>query len=149
MSHRMVRPWFALALIPVLTAVGCDWNSIFGAGVPASQQWTISEQEGNMAAPLANVIVVKGGAISQGNSFWRQFNGNCGFSLPMRGNWNSQIVRITSTGSNCNVGFILTLEGTVNGNYGAGDKMTGTYRVTYSGAWSGGDSGTWIGFPSR
>ncbi len=149
MSHPLARSWLVLALVPVLTAASCDAASIFGAGVPPTQQWTISEQEGNFAASLANVTVVKGGAISQANGSWRQFNGNCGFSLPMSGNWNGQIVRITSTGSGCNVGYILTLEGNVNGNYGAGDKMTGTYRVTYSGAWSGGDSGTWIAFPSR
>ena len=75
--------------------------------------------------------------------------GTCSFLVPLSGNWNGSIVRLTSTGGACGVGYILTMDGTANGEYGDADVITGTYRITYSGAWSGGDSGTWRATPAR
>jgi hypothetical protein len=35
------------------------------------------------------------------------------------------------------------MDGTANGNYGSAEAMSGTYRISYSGIWSGVDTGTW------
>ena len=90
------------------------------------------------------VTVLKGGATSQGGGAYRMdVTGACSFTVPLSGNWNGSIIRLTSTGGACGVGYVLTMDGNTNGTYGDADSMTGTYRITYSGAWGGGDAGTW------
>jgi len=90
------------------------------------------------------MTIDKGGAINQGSGVYTQdVTGNCSFPVPLSGNWSGTAVHITSTGGACNAGYILTMDGTASGAYGTAEWMSGTYRISYSGVFSGVDVGTW------
>lgn len=148
MRRLLARRWIVLLIAPALAAANCN---LLSPDEPATQSWIVSDQDFLLSAqPQTPITILKGGAISQDGGSWYDFGTpTCKFFMPLSGNWNGTIVRITSTGGSCGVGYILTLEGTANGKYGKADHMTGTYRITYSGGWTGGQSGAWIAFPAR
>ena len=148
MRHRRAPMLIVLAMLPVLAAATCDPAGILGGGVPTSQPWIIFDDEFNLASPQSTATIVKGGAISQGSSHFRQFFGNCPMSINLSGNWNGDIVRITGSGSGCGVSAQATFTGTANGTYGKATTMTGTYRITYSAGY-GSDAGNWHASPAR
>ena len=115
--------------------------------MPSSQVWLVVDEDNNIAdLTFANVTVAKGGAISQGLGNSRQtVTNSCAFQVPLSGNWNGTIVRITSTGGGCGVGYILTMEGNSQGEYGDATTWSGTYRISYTGAFSGTYTGDWRG----
>ena len=117
----------------------------FTGGVPATQHWVMYDNQNNLGViTMTYMTVDKGGAMNQGDGAYKQYvTGTCYFYVPLSGNWNGNVVSITSTGGACGVGYILTMTGTASGEYGSAESMSGTYRISYSGAWSGADTGTW------
>ena len=134
-------PWLALVFVALTSS--CSAADLIG--VPASQSWLVVDNQNNLGRITTTYIsVLKGGATSQGGGPYRMdVTATCSFLVPLSGNWNGSIVRLTSTGGSCGVGYVLTMDGTSNGEYGDADTITGTYRITYNGAWTGGDTGTW------
>jgi hypothetical protein len=134
------RPLLTLLLGLLTSCSAADF-----VGVPASQSWLVVDNQNNLGRITTTYMsVLKGGAMSQGGGPYRMdVTAACSFLVPLSGNWNGSVVRITSTGGSCGVGYVLTMEGTSNGEYGDADTITGTYHITYNGAWSGGDSGSW------
>jgi hypothetical protein len=114
-------------------------------GIPSSQSWVMIDNAFNLGRITTTYLTIdKGGAISQGSAAYRQdVTASCSYSVPLSGNWNGKLVRITSTGGGCKAGYILTMDGTANGEYGTADSMTGTYRISYNGVFSGVETGTW------
>jgi hypothetical protein len=135
--HRSVLAFAVVAL------TSC--SAIDLAGVPATQSWLLIDNQNNLGRITTTYVTVdKGGAINQGGGVYRQdVTATCSFPVTLSGNWNGALVHITSTGGACGVGYILTMDGTANGEYGSADNATGTYRISYSGAWSGVETGTW------
>lgn len=148
MSLPQVLHKSALALVFVVTA-GCSAADL--AGVPATQSWLLIDNQNNLGRITTTYLSIdKGGAINQGGGVYRQdVTATCSFPVTLSGNWNGSLVRITSTGGGCGAGYILTMEGTANGNYGSATAMSGTYRISYSGVFSGVEVGTWRGSPAR
>ncbi len=140
--RRVVRCVAMLGLL-ITGAGSCSAGDLFG--VPATQSWILydnNEQLGRITSTY--LTVTKGGAISQGQGIYTMdVTASCSFLVPLSGNWNGSVVRITSIGGGCKVGYLLTMEGTATGEYGKSESISGTYRITYSGAWTGGESGTW------
>jgi len=134
-----------LPFLAFLLALGTSCSAADLLGVPSSQSWVVIDNQNNLGRITTTYVsVLKGGSTSQGASAYRMdVTGMCSFLVPLSGNWNGSIIRLTSTGGACGVGYLLTMDGNTNGEYGEADSMSGTYRITYSGAWSGGDSGTW------
>jgi hypothetical protein len=132
-----------LALVLTLLT-SCSAADLIGAA-PTSQEWLVVDNQNNLGRITTTyVTVLNGGATSQaGGPYRMDVTGSCSFLVPLSGNWNGSVVRLTSTGGSCGVGYVLTMEGTSNGNYGDADTITGTYRITYNGAWTGGDTGSW------
>jgi hypothetical protein len=140
-----------LPLLALLVAFSASCSAADFTGVPSSQEWLVIDNQNTLGRITTTYLnVIKGGAASQGGGAYRMdVTGTCSFLVPLSGNWNGSIVRLTSTGGGCGVGYILTMDGTANGEYGDATLITGTYRVTYSGGWTGGDSGTWRATPAR
>lgn len=141
--QRRYRRMPLLALVLSLLT-SCSAADLIGVP-PTSQEWLVVDNQNNLGRITTTyVTVMNGGATSQGGGPYRMdVTASCSFLVPLSGNWNGSIVRITSTGGACGVGYVLTMDGTSNGDYGDADTITGTYRITYNGAWSGGDSGSW------
>jgi hypothetical protein len=139
------RNFRRLPLVVLVLALGTSCSAADLLGVPSSQSWVVVDNQNNLGRITTTyVTVLKGGATSQGGGAYRMdVTGTCSFTVPLSGNWNGSIIRLTSTGGACGVGYVLTMDGNTNGAYGDADSMTGTYRITYSGAWGGGDAGTW------
>lgn len=149
MRRKSMLGWAVLVLAPLLAAASCDLGALTGGGVPASQSWIISDESGNISVqPQTYMSVLKGGAMSQGPSPWHDGTTNCTFNIPLSGNWNGTVVIVTSTGGGCGIGYILTLTGTANGEYGTADRIDGTYRISYTGGWPS-SSGNWAAFLSH
>ena len=143
-SVRRRRGLTVLAMTFVLTvSYGGSCSDLLGP--PASQNWLVIDEENELGRiTMTYVTVLKGGAISQGGGTYVQdVTGTCSFQVPLSGNWNGTIVRITSTGGACGVGYTLTMEGDANAKYGDGDSMDGTYHITYTGLWKGTYGGAW------
>ncbi len=132
-------------LLALLVALGTSCSAADLMGVPSSQSWLIIDNDNLLGRITTTYVdVLKGGATSQGGGAYRMdVTATCSFLVPLSGNWNGKIIRLTSTGGSCGAGYILTMDGTTNGEYGAADAMTGTYRISYSGVWSGVETGTW------
>ena len=144
MSIQTLRrrlPLFVLGL--ALSTASCSAADLLG--VPSSQSWVVIDDQNNLGRITTTYVnILKGGSTTQGGGPYRMdVNATCSFTVPLSGNWNGQIIRLTSTGGACNVGYVLTMDGTTNGEFGSADSMTGTYRITYSNGWSGSDTGTW------
>ncbi|MHB1071709.1 MAG: hypothetical protein ACYC3Q_02690 [Gemmatimonadaceae bacterium] len=142
-TRRLLPALFLLTL-----GAKCSVADLAGTPeIPASQAWLMIDEQSQIGDGIRNVtnlVILKGGAIRQGQGTWNtDVTASCSYQVILSGNWNGNIVRITSTGGGCGAGYILTMEGTANGNYGSATSMSGTYRITYSGIWSGGDAGTW------
>ncbi len=138
---RVVRGLSMLGLLAFATS--CSAADLIGA--PSSQSWVVIDND-NLLGRITTtyVTVLKGGAISQGGGPYRMdVTATCSFLVPLSGNWNGNIVRVTSTGGGCGAGYILTMTGTATGEYGSSENISGTYSITYSGIWGGGESGTW------
>jgi hypothetical protein len=114
-------------------------------GTPSTQEWLLIDNQNLLGRITTTYLTVdKGGAISQGGGVYRMdVTGTCSFTVPLSGNWNGNLVHVTSTGGACGAGYILTMDGTANGAYGTADNATGTYRISYSGVWGGVETGTW------
>jgi hypothetical protein len=134
-----------LPVLVLLLALGSSCSAADLLGVPSSQSWVVIDDQNNLGRITTTYVsILKGGSTTQGGGPYRMdVTSTCSFTVPLAGNWNGQIIRLTSTGGSCGVGYVLTMDGNTNGEYGSADSMTGTYRITYNGAWSGGDSGTW------
>jgi hypothetical protein len=133
-----------LFVLLVAGLVSCS-AADFAGGVPATQHWVMIDNQNNLGVITTTYMTVdKGGAMNQGDGPYKQYvTGTCSFTVPLSGNWNGNVVAITSTGGACGVGYILTMTGTASGEYGTAESMSGTYRISYSGLWSGADTGTW------
>ncbi|MDB4893552.1 MAG: hypothetical protein JWL61_5407 [Gemmatimonadetes bacterium] len=133
------------AFLAVAVAGLASCSAVDFAGVPATQNWVLIDNQNNLGVITTTYMTIdKGGAMNQGGGPYKQFvTGTCSFTVPLSGNWNGNLVSITSTGGACGVGYILTMTGTANGAYGSAESMSGTYRISYSGAWSGADTGSW------
>jgi len=114
-------------------------------GVPATQNWLLIDNQNQLGVITTTYLTIdKGGAMSQGGGPYKMYVTNsCTFTVPLSGNWNGNAVLMTSTGGGCGVGYILTMTGTATGEYGSSESMSGTYRISYSGGWSGAETGTW------
>lgn len=139
-SARRFRPLLGLLVVLLGSCSAADLM-----GVPASQSWVLIDNMDQLGRITTTYMtIVKGGAISQGAGNYRMdVTGTCSFTLSINGNWNGNLVRLTSTGGGCGAGYILTMDGTANGEYGKADTMSGTYRISYSGVWGGVETGTW------
>ncbi len=147
MPSRRSRRFLPVLLVMALGAK-CSVADLAGTTeLPASQAWVMIDDQSQIGDGIRNVtnlVILKGGAIHQGSGTWKtDVTASCSYQVILSGNWNGNVVRITSTGGGCGAGYILTMDGTANGSYGDATAMSGTYRITYSGIWSGGDSGTW------
>ncbi len=131
--------------VGLLLAVATSCSAADLAGTPSTQSWVMIDDQNSLGRITTTYLSIdKGGAINQGSGTYVQdVTATCSFSVPLSGNWSGTAVHITSTGGNCGAGYILTMDGTANGAYGAADAMTGTYRISYSGKFSGVDNGTW------
>jgi hypothetical protein len=143
MSMQSLSRRLSLCVLLLTAVTSCSAADLLGP--PSSQSWlVIDENEQLGRITMTYVDVLKGGATSQAGGVYRMdVTGTCSFTVPLGGNWNGQIIRLTSTGGACGVGYILTMDGNTNGAYGDADAMTGSYRISYSGAWSGVETGTW------
>jgi hypothetical protein len=140
-----------LSLCVLLLTLGTSCSAADFLGPPSTQSWLVIDDDELLGRiTMTYVDVLKGGATSQGAAPYRMdVTGTCSFTVPLSGNWNGKIIRLTSTGGSCGVGYILTMEGNTNDEYGSADSMSGTYRISYSGAWSGVETGTWRASPAR
>ncbi|MHB1065760.1 MAG: hypothetical protein ACYC1Z_14945 [Georgenia sp.] len=148
MSTRHPRRFLSACLLFATLGAKCSVADLGGpAEVPASQAWVMIDNQsliGDGIRNVTNLVILKGGAIHQGQGTWNvDVTASCSYQVILSGNWNGNIVRITSTGGGCGAGYILTMEGTANGTYGSATSMSGTYRISYSGIWGGVDTGTW------
>jgi hypothetical protein len=137
-------PWTAVALTLVLVGgISCSAADLLGT--PSTQSWIMIDNQNKLGRITTTYLVVdKGGAISQGGGpYVQDVTASCSFQVPLSGNWAGTAVHITSTGGGCSAGYILTMDGVANGAYGSADAASGTYRISYSGRFTGVDNGTW------
>jgi hypothetical protein len=144
MSIQSLTRRLSLCVLLLTLGTSCSAADLIG-GPPSSQSWLVIDEDDQLGRiTMTYVDVLKGGATSQAGGVYRMdVTGTCSFTVPLSGNWNGQIIRLTSTGGACGVGYILTMDGNTNGEYGDADAMSGTYRISYNGAWSGVETGTW------
>jgi hypothetical protein len=143
MSKLPARVRLPITALLLVLASSCSAADLTGA--PSSQEWLLIDNQNLLGRITTTYLTVdKGGAISQGGGVYRMdVTGTCSFTVPLSGNWNGNLVHVTSTGGACGAGYILTMDGTANGAYGSADNATGTYRISYSGVWGGVETGTW------
>ena len=149
MSIQSLGRRLSLCVLLLTSVTSCSAADFLGP--PSSQSWLVIDDQNQLGRiTMTYVDVLKGGATSQGGGAYRMdVTGTCSFTVPLSGNWNGKIIRLTSTGGSCGVGYILTMDGNTNAEYGSADSMTGTYRISYSGGWSGVETGTWRATLSR
>jgi hypothetical protein len=134
-----------LSFCVLLLTLGTSCSAADFTGPPSTQSWLVIDEDNLLGRiTMTYVDVLKGGATNQGGGVYRMdVTGTCSFTVPLSGNWNGRIIRLTSTGGSCGVGYILTMDGNTNGEYGDADAMSGTYRISYNGVWTGVETGTW------
>ncbi|CAN5367714.1 hypothetical protein BH09GEM1_BH09GEM1_26700 [soil metagenome] len=139
-NHQLTQATLTLLLV---VCASCSATDLLGA--PSTQSWVMIDNQNYLGRITTTYLVVdKGGAISQGGGpYVQDVTASCSFSVPLSGNWAGTAVHITSTGGSCGAGYILTMDGIANGSYGSADAASGTYRISYSGKFSGVDTGTW------
>jgi hypothetical protein len=139
--HTRLRQSMTVLLIAF--ASSCSAADLMGT--PSTQEWLLIDNQNNLGRITTTYLTVdKGGAISQGAAAYKMdVTATCSMTVTLSGNWAGTAVHMTSTGSNCNARYILTMDGTTNGAYGTADAASGTYNITYAGIWGGGESGTW------
>ena len=149
MSIQSLGRRLSLCVLLLTSVTSCSAADFMGP--PSTQGWLLIDNDALLGRiTMTYLDVTKGGATSQGAAPYRMdVTGTCSFTVPLSGNWNGKIIRLTSTGGSCGVGYILTMDGNTNGEYGSADSMSGTYRISYSGGWSGVETGTWRASPSR